>query len=107
MQNVTALELAKWLADATRTPPFLLDVREMREYEICHLDNSTLIPMTSIPERMAELDENTEIVCICHHGGRSMQVANYLERNGFAKITNLTGGVHAWSQLVDPDMPTY
>jgi len=107
MQNVTVTELDQWLEDSSRTPPFLLDVREMSEYQICHLDNATLIPMNTVPERMAELDTDAEIICICHHGGRSMQVANYLERNGFTKVANLTGGVHAWAQQVDPGMPTY
>ncbi|HSY29650.1 MAG TPA: rhodanese-like domain-containing protein [Burkholderiaceae bacterium] len=107
MQNVTAPELARWIADSSRTPPLLLDVREQSEYQICHLDNAMLIPMNAVPGRMAELDADAEIVCICHHGGRSMQVANFLERNGFTKVTNLTGGVHAWSQQVDSSMPTY
>lgn len=107
MQTVTAPELAQWVADSTRTAPLLLDVREPAEYQICHLDNAMLIPMNTIPARLAELDPDAEIVCICHHGGRSMQVANYLERNGFTKVINLTGGVHAWSQQVDPGMPTY
>ena len=107
MQHVTAPELAQWIADPSRTPPLLLDVREPLEYQTCHLDNAVLIPMNTIPVRLAELDAETEIVCICHHGGRSMQVAAFLERNGFARVTNLTGGVHAWSQQVDPRMPTY
>jgi len=107
MQTLTAPDLATWLADASRQPPVLLDVREVREYDICHLANATLIPMNTVPARIDELDPQAEIVCICHHGGRSMQVAAFLERNGFSKISNLTGGVHAWSQQVDPAMPTY
>ncbi|MGC8165165.1 rhodanese-like domain-containing protein [Salmonella enterica] len=47
------------------------------------------------------------MVCICHHGGRSMQVAAFLERQGFTKVINLSGGVHAWAAQVDPSMPTY
>jgi rhodanese-related sulfurtransferase len=107
MQHVTAAELARWIADPTRKPPQLLDVRESAEYQICHLDNAVLIPMKTVPARLAELDADREIVCICHHGGRSMQVAAFLERNGFDHVTNLTGGLHAWSQQVDPGMPTY
>jgi rhodanese-related sulfurtransferase len=107
MQTVTARELAQWIADASRPSPVLLDVREMAEYQICHIDNATLIPMNTIPARMSELDLDAEIVCICHHGGRSMQVAAFLERNGYANVTNLTGGVHAWAQQVDPSMSTY
>jgi rhodanese-related sulfurtransferase len=107
MQHVTASELSQWLADSSRTPPLLLDVREPIEYQFCHLDKSILIPMNTVPQRLAELDTDAEIVCICHHGARSLQVAAFLESNGFAKVTNLSGGVHAWSQQVDPSMPTY
>ena len=107
MQPMTAPELAQWLADPSRTKPLLLDVREPAEYQICHLEESLLIPMNTIPARHGELDPDAPIVCICHHGGRSMQVANFLERNGFTQVINLTGGVHAWAQQVDPAMPTY
>lgn len=107
MQNVTAPELAQWIADSSRVPPLLLDVREPSEYQICHLDNVVLIPMNAVPSRMTELAPDAEIVCVCHHGGRSMQVAAFLERNGFTKVTNLTGGMHAWSLQVDPSVPTY
>jgi rhodanese-related sulfurtransferase len=65
------------------------------------------MPMQTVPARMQELDEDSEIVCICHHGARSMQVAAFLERQGFEKVTNLTGGVHAWAVQVDGSMPTY
>ncbi len=107
MQQLTAPELAHWLADASRPRPLLLDVRELREYEICHIADVLLMPMNTVPARIEELDPEADIVCICHHGGRSMQVAAFLERNGFGKVSNLAGGVHAWSQLVDPAMPTY
>ena len=63
--------------------------------------------MHTVPMRWQELDEDAEIVCICHHGGRSMQVAAFLERQGFSKVSNLTGGVHAWALQVDSTMPTY
>jgi rhodanese-related sulfurtransferase len=107
MQHVSAPELARWIADPSRPSPLLLDVREPSEHQTCHLENAVLIPMNTIPARLAELDEEAEIVCICHHGMRSMQVAAFLERNGFTCVTNLTGGVHAWSQQVDASMPTY
>ena len=63
--------------------------------------------MNAIPARQEELDPEAAIVCICHHGARSMQVGYFLERNGFTQIINLTGGVHAWAQQVDSTMPTY
>lgn len=107
MEHITALELADWLADEARPSPLLLDVRENWEYETCHIPGATLMPMHSIPARIDDLDEDAAIVCICHHGARSMQVAAFLERNGFGKITNLTGGIHAWAVQVDSAMPKY
>lgn len=109
MEHVSAAELAAWLADtdATRARPFLLDVREHWEFETCHIDGATLMPMNSIPARIDDLDEDAAIVCICHHGARSMQVAAFLERNGFARVSNLTGGIHAWALQVDTAMPKY
>jgi rhodanese-related sulfurtransferase len=107
MQHVTAPELAARLADPARQPPLLLDVRENWEFETCRIEGSTQIPMHLIPVRVSELGDDQEIVCICHHGARSMQVAAFLERNGFSNITNLTGGIHAWAVQVDSSMPKY
>lgn len=107
MQTLTAPELAAWLADTSRDKPVLLDVREPWEFQTCHIEGSVPIPMNSIPARLQELDEETPIVCICHHGARSMSVAAFLERNGFPQVINLTGGVHAWALQVDSSMPTY
>jgi rhodanese-related sulfurtransferase len=107
MQHVSAPELAAWLSDAGRPRPLLLDVRENWEFETCNIAGSLQIAMNTIPARIEELDEDAEIVCICHHGARSMQVAAFLERNGFAQVSNLTGGIHAWAQQVDAAMPKY
>lgn len=107
MQTLTAPELAAWLADSSREKPVLLDVREPWEFQTCRIEGSVPIPMNSIPARMQELDDETPIVCICHHGARSMSVAAFLERNGFSQVINLTGGVHAWALQVDNSMPTY
>jgi len=107
MQTVTAPELAAWLADTSRQKPVLLDVREPWEFETCRIAGSLPMPMQTVPARIDELDEAAPIVCICHHGMRSMQVAAFLERNGFSEVINLTGGVHAWAQQVDPAMPQY
>ncbi|WP_395404994.1 rhodanese-like domain-containing protein [Pseudoduganella sp. UC29_106] len=107
MQHLTAPELADWLADEARAKPFLLDVRENWEFETCHIAGSTLMPMQTIPARIDDLDEDAQIVCICHHGARSLQVAAFLEHHGFGKVSNLTGGIHAWAVQVDPAMPKY
>ena len=106
MNHLTAPELAKILHEQT-AKLLLLDVREPWEFETCHISASQNIPMRTIPAQLDNLDVNSHIVCICHHGGRSMQVANFLEQHGFKHVTNLTGGVHAWAQLVDNSMPTY
>ena len=107
MQHLTAPQLAGWLADPSREKPVLLDVREPWEYQTCHIEGAVLIPMNAVPARQQELDPDAPVVCICHHGARSMQVAAFLERGGFTQVANLTGGVHAWAQQVDPTMPTY
>ena len=107
MQQVSPRDLQAWLADPGRPAPLLLDVREPGEFEICHLQNSMLMPMGSVPARYPELDRNAETVVICHHGMRSMRVAMFLEQQGFGRVINLTGGVAAWAHDVDPAMPTY
>ncbi len=107
MEHISAPELAIWLSDSTRPQPTLLDVREPWEYETCRIDGSVLMPMNSVPARQEELDPETPVVCICHHGSRSMQVGAFLERAGFTSVTNLTGGVHGWAVQVDGSMPTY
>jgi rhodanese-related sulfurtransferase len=107
MEHLSAPDLAAWLADPSRPRPFLLDVREPWEYETCHIEGAALMPMHSIPARIDDLDEDAAIVCICHHGMRSLQVAAYLEQHGFKRLSNLTGGIDAWARQVDPAMPKY
>jgi rhodanese-related sulfurtransferase len=63
--------------------------------------------MQTIPARLMELDKSRPIACLCHHGGRSMQVASFLEQQGFQNITNISGGIHAWSNQVDASVPVY
>jgi len=107
MQNLSAPELAEWLADTSRPAPVLLDVREPREIETAKLANIVAIPMRDIPARSEELDDEAQIVCICHHGARSAQVGMFLESRGFTQVFNLFGGIDAWSRQVDPAVPTY
>jgi rhodanese-related sulfurtransferase len=63
--------------------------------------------MGEIPARLAELPETQPIVCICHHGVRSLQVVAFLERNGYPSVYNLAGGIDAWSARIDPGVPRY
>lgn len=85
----------------------VIDVREPWELNVCSLPGAVSIPMRAIPARYPELPKDAEIVVMCHHGIRSQQVANYLERMGFDKLNNLVGGVAAWAREIDPNMATY
>lgn len=107
MQQLSPTELKAWLDDPARPRPLLLDVREEWEFERCHIEGVTLVPMSRIQVRLGELDPQQETVVICHHGVRSLHVARFLEQNGFARIINLSGGVAAWARDVDRGMPTY
>jgi rhodanese-related sulfurtransferase len=65
------------------------------------------IPMREIPARLAELDRALPLVVMCHSGGRSRRVAEFLLGNGFAQVFNLKGGIDAWSTEIDPQVPRY
>ncbi|WP_428100831.1 rhodanese-like domain-containing protein [Candidatus Rariloculus sp.] len=93
-------------ADAARAP-ILLDVREPEELAIAAVSDVVHIPMGQIPARLAELDRDKPIVCMCHGGVRSLRVAEFLSAHGFEHVFNLSGGIDAWSQQIDPDIPRY
>ena len=106
-------ELQDWLSSLPPTAkPVLLDVRE--PHEVAHASVRSApgftvltIPMSSVPLRLAELDPAQPIACLCHHGGRSMQVANFLLGRGYTHLLNVTGGIHAWAAELDNAIPTY
>jgi sulfur-carrier protein adenylyltransferase/sulfurtransferase len=85
----------------------ILDVREQEEYDIAHLKGSKLIPLGVLPERVEELNADDDIVVHCHHGGRSARAIEILKTVGFKKLRNLTGGIDAWSEVVDSTCPRY
>jgi rhodanese-related sulfurtransferase len=85
----------------------VLDVREHEEIELARFPGATHIPMGDIPSRLAELDPEAEWIVVCHHGIRSAQVATYLVQMGFERVSNLSGGIDAWSLTVDPKTPRY
>jgi len=107
MEHITPRELAAWLADPLRPRPFILDVRERWEYDICRLPAARLLPLRHLLEGLAELDPEQPTVVVCHHGIRSRHAARVLERQGFRAVYNLTGGLDAWAREVDPSLPTY
>jgi sulfur-carrier protein adenylyltransferase/sulfurtransferase len=85
----------------------LIDVREPFEYEIAQIDGAKLIPLGEIAERLDELEREQPIIIHCHSGMRSAQAAQLLQERGFAKVYNLEGGIDAWSDQVDPNVPKY
>jgi adenylyltransferase/sulfurtransferase len=85
---------------------FILDVREPYEYQIAQIGGH-LIPLGELPNRLGELDTAKNIVVQCKSGGRSQRAAEFLAQNGFSKLHNLAGGILAWSNEIDPDVPRY
>jgi rhodanese-related sulfurtransferase len=96
----------KVLLDSAR-PPLILDVRENWEREAARLPDTLDIPMGEIPQRLADLPRDRDIVVMCHGGVRSLKVARFLAHSGFSQVANLTGGIHAWACDVDPSIGIY
>jgi rhodanese-related sulfurtransferase len=93
---------------AAGEPMTLLDVREAWEIGVAPAPTEVVhIPMGEISDRLKELDPNQETVVICRSGGRSGQVAQFLDARGFKSVANLTGGILAWSRDLDPSIPQY
>jgi len=106
MNQISATEL-KSRMDAGEDVQ-LIDVRNPNEYEFARIPTAKLIPMGELMSRLDELDPSREAVIHCHSGGRSARVIDALERSGYeGKLTNLAGGITAWSTEVDPSIPTY
>lgn len=94
---------------ATAAPFLLLDCREPDEHATARIAGSVLIPMHELSGRLAELEPHRSgrIVVHCHHGGRSLRVTQYLRQQGFAQAQNMAGGIDAWSDKIDPNVPRY
>ncbi len=84
----------------------VLDVREPYEYQIANI-GGRLIPQNDVPQRLAEIDRDREVVVHCRTGGRSQRVAEFLKQSGYSNVANLAGGIHAWSDEIDPSIPKY
>jgi len=84
----------------------LLDVREDWELKVASVPDIVHIPMGDVPNRVTELDRNTEIVVLCRSGRRSLEIAKFLQQQDF-RTANLAGGILAWSRDIDPNIPTY
>jgi rhodanese-related sulfurtransferase len=104
MQTITPQELKARLDAGGLT---LLDVRTPDELLLSQLPGAVHIPMSELQDRVGELNPAAPIAVLCHHGVRSEMAARFLERNGFAKVSSVSGGIDAWSTTVDPSVPRY
>lgn len=111
MEQIRPAQLNEWLAQHADRQPLVLDVREPWELQTASVTPQGFellhIPMQQIPASLNLLDEDRPIACLCHHGMRSMQVAVFLERQGYTQVSNLTGGIDLWSAEHDPSVPRY
>ena len=87
--------------------PLVIDVREGWELQLASIPDVVHVPMNELPERLAEFSREAETIVMCHAGGRSMRVAQFLSNQGFTSVANLTGGISAWSESVDATIPQY
>ena len=85
----------------------VVDVREDWELQLASIPDVVHVPMSQIPARLSELSRETPTVVLCHGGARSLRVAHFLANQGFTNVVNLTGGIAAWSELVDATVPQY
>ena len=85
----------------------LIDVREPWEVAIARLPASTHIPLGQLPARLGELQSDSDIIVMCKSGGRSRRATELLLARGFERAANLTGGIEAWADEIEPDLPTY
>jgi rhodanese-related sulfurtransferase len=104
--NEISVEELKGLRDSG-APHTLLDVREADELAVASIAGALWIPMGDIPARLNEIPTDRELVVMCHHGGRSARVVEYLAAQGWTRVANLTGGIDAWSRRIDPKVATY
>jgi adenylyltransferase/sulfurtransferase len=104
-----SVEQARDLLDAHPGDTALIDVREPFEHETARIAGSIFVPMRRIPEHVdgPALPREKLLLIHCHHGGRSLRVTEWLRGQGYPRVTNVAGGIQAWSERIDPSIPTY
>ena len=111
VQQVPVAQFAQWRDAQGQLEPLVLDVREPWEVQTASVRPNgfelMVIAMGDIPSRLNQLPKDRPIACLCHHGMRSYQVAEFLAGAGFERLFNLDGGIAAWAEEVDPQMPQY
>ena len=103
--NVTPAGLKAEMAQGKKLT--LLDVREQWEWDLAHIEGSVLMPLSTLPARLGELDQGSAIVTVCHRGSRATQAARYLKGQGVADVRVLQGGIDLWAEQVEPGMERY
>lgn len=103
--EIDVVELAERLRSGESL--VLLDVREPWEFEIAQLPDAVLVPLSTLPSAVNELDVDREYIVYCHHGTRSAMAANWLKSRGYQHVSNMAGGIDAWSMYVDRSVPQY
>ena len=103
--KISLREAAERLAADPR--PKLLDVRQQSEYDLVRLPDAILVTDGVVEEIVQGWDRDTEIICYCHHGIRSLDAAAYLAGQGFTNVSSMNGGIDAWAKEIDPTLPQY
>lgn len=106
--EITPKDVATRLKSGERL--VLLDVREPQEFAICRIEGSELVPMNTVPaelQRLEALADNADLIALCHHGVRSLQVAYWLRQQGVENCFSMSGGIDQWSLEIDPAVPRY
>jgi rhodanese-related sulfurtransferase len=114
IEQLRPAAFSQWLTQQAATP-LVLDVREPWEVSTASIKplsdapafDLLAMPMQTIPQSLSQLPQDRPIVCLCHHGMRSQQVALFLQHHGFENIVNLAGGIDAWSREVDTSVAVY
>ena len=100
-------EFHLWMTHPDQHPHELIDVREPWEHDHVHLSGDRLLPMNEVPQRLAEIPTDADVVVYCHHGVRSFQVVYYLRQHGYSRVRSLSGGIARWGSEIDPSLPQY
>lgn len=106
--EITPAEAKRTLVENSKAT--LLDVREPSEYAIAHVEGSLLLPMQNVPAELQKLEalaDEGELLVLCHHGVRSLQVAAWLQSHGITNAVSISGGIERWSSEIDPTIPRY
>lgn len=105
----TAKEWMDQATDDQGQEVFVLDCREPNEYQIARIQGTHLVPMSQWPPSQDVFDsmQGKRVVVMCHHGGRSLRVTNWLRANGFPTAVSMAGGIDGWSLEVDPSIMRY